>query len=277
MQNVDETQSKSNRRMEWFRLWHDMSTDPKFRVIAKRSGRPITEVLSVFVLMLTNASANANERGELSNWSDEDAAAAFDIEPEHVNAIRCAMQGKLLDGEKITGWEKRQPKREDGSAERAKAWRERKRTQTNAPEKSRVEVEEEKNNNTSTVSLVAAREERPADCKEISDCKTAFNGSTEAMLAEVMAAMEPYPDRQKAAKWLATTLQVAGRDATAQAFQMLQTKRLENEPISRVLPWWSKTANSLKSKAPQPAEDKPKVKPVYREEPWMREAREALS
>lgn len=117
---------------DWVRLWHDMPTDPKWRAIAKRCGRPITDVLAVFVFMLTNASANATERGVLINWQDDDIAAALDIDTEHVAAIRDAMQGKTLDGDKLTGWEKRQPKREDSSAERAKTWRERNRTQPNA-------------------------------------------------------------------------------------------------------------------------------------------------
>jgi len=122
----------------WVRLWIDMPTDPKWRVIAKRAGRPISETLAVFVFMLSNAGernetqANASERGVLVNWSDEDVAAALDIETAHVTAIREAMQGKTLDGDKLTGWGKRQPKREDGSSERAKEWRERKRTQANA-------------------------------------------------------------------------------------------------------------------------------------------------
>ena len=123
----------------WVRLWCDMPTDPKWRVIAKRSGRPISEVLAVFMHMMTNvganapnATANATERGVLTNWSDEDVAAALDIESEHVATIREAMQGKTLDGNKVSGWEKRQPKREDNSAERAKEWRERNRTQPNA-------------------------------------------------------------------------------------------------------------------------------------------------
>ena len=101
MANVQHTESQ---RKHWLRLWHDMPTDPKFRVIARRSGRPLPEVLSVFVMMMTNASANANERGELDNWNDEDIAAALDMEGEHVASIREAMQGKTLDGHRLLGW-----------------------------------------------------------------------------------------------------------------------------------------------------------------------------
>lgn len=137
-------ESKATPNWNWVRLWNDMPTDPKWRVVAKRSGRPLAEVLSVFVMMLTNAGANATERGTLCNWCDEDIAVALDMEPDHVAAIRQAMQGKTLDGDRLSGWEKRQPKREDGGAERAKAWRERTRTQPNATERTRTLREEER-------------------------------------------------------------------------------------------------------------------------------------
>jgi hypothetical protein len=111
---------------QWVRLWEDMPTDPKWRVIARRSGRPLAEVVAVFVFMLTAASKSA-ERGRLDAWDDEDVAAALDLEGEHVAAIRDAMQGKTLDGDRLSGWEKRQPKREDDRAtERVKAFREKK-------------------------------------------------------------------------------------------------------------------------------------------------------
>ena len=120
--------------IDWCRLWHDMPTDPKFRSVAKRSGRPTAEVLALFTAMLANASGNEDDRGRLRNWSHEDMGVALDIEPEHAEAIYNAMQGKLLDGERLTGWERRQPKREDNSAERVRAHRERKREQRDAPE-----------------------------------------------------------------------------------------------------------------------------------------------
>jgi hypothetical protein len=121
----------------WLRLWHDMPTDPKWRVVARKSGQRIGDVIAVFNFLLVEGSANATERGrthaDRANAND-DIAAALDIDTAAVTAIIEAMQGKVLDGDMISGWEKRQPKREDGSAERAKEWRERNRTQPNAPE-----------------------------------------------------------------------------------------------------------------------------------------------
>ena len=127
---------------DWVRLWHDMPTDPKWRVIARRSGQPLPCVIAVFNLLMVNASSNADERGTLRNWDNEDAAAALDMEPEQVAAIMDAMQGKVLDGDRLSGWEKRQPKREDsGVAARVAKHREAKRdaekrtvTHGNAPE-----------------------------------------------------------------------------------------------------------------------------------------------
>lgn len=59
--------------------------------------------------------------------------------------------------------------------------------------------------------------------------------------------MQPYGDRKGAASWLATTLRTNGAEATAQAFQMLANAKAEGQIIARVLPWWAKTAASLKA------------------------------
>ena len=131
---------------QWVRLWEDMPDDPKWRVVAKRSERPLHQVIAVFTRMLVNAS-KATARGSLEGWSDEDEAMALDMDEASVRAIREAMQGKVLAGETLTGWEKRQPKREDNSTDRVKAFRERfsaskrNETQRNAPEEKREDTE----------------------------------------------------------------------------------------------------------------------------------------
>ncbi len=110
---------------QWLRLWHDMPNDPKWRTIARASKQSIPEVVSVYVHVLVNASTNANERGRTHGLECEDIASALDLNVEQVTAILEAMQGRVLDGDKVTGWEKRQPLREDGAAERPPAhiWR----------------------------------------------------------------------------------------------------------------------------------------------------------
>lgn len=131
----------------WFRLWNDMVNDPKFRTIARVSKQEVSRVLSVYLYMMTCAS-NATERGRTEGWCDEDVATALSIETSDVESIREAMQGRVLEGDYLSGWEKRQPLKEDGSAERAKAWREAKKTakeheQTTPNESERQGTQEE--------------------------------------------------------------------------------------------------------------------------------------
>ncbi len=115
-----------------------MINDPKWRTIARISQQKIGDVIAVYVHMMTCAS-NATERGRTEGWCDEDVATALDIDTDQVAAICQAMQGRVLDGDRLAGWEKRQPLREDGSASRSKEWREaqkaQNRTQPNATER----------------------------------------------------------------------------------------------------------------------------------------------
>lgn len=123
--------------MEWFRWHHGTATNPKWRFIAVESGQRVADVLAVWALMLERASQN-EPRGQIDGWNDKVAAAALDLTPEAVQAIREAMEGLSLNGFALTGWDKRQPKREDGSAERARRWRAQKKregTQPNATER----------------------------------------------------------------------------------------------------------------------------------------------
>ena len=129
--------------MDWFRLWHEMPNDPKWRTIARKSDSSISEVISVAIHLMCEAS-NASERGRTQQTNNEHIASALDLNDDKVTSIKDAMQGNFLDGDMIVNWSKRQPKREDNSAQRAKEWREkRKRTQANANERPDTDTEED--------------------------------------------------------------------------------------------------------------------------------------
>lgn len=115
--------------MEWLRLWHDMPTDPKWRSVARTSGQPLATVIAAATFLLTNASANEDERG-VTQCDAETVASVLDVTEEAAAAILLAMEGRVLDGGRWINWEKRQPKREDSSAERTRAYRERRRKET---------------------------------------------------------------------------------------------------------------------------------------------------
>ena len=124
----------------WVRLWLDMPTDPKWRVIARKSGQPLPCVIALFTLMLTEG-GKAAVPGTVAGLSIEDAAAALDMDEDAVSSIIEAMDGRVISDGRLTGWEKRQPKREDDSSKRVKEYRERKKqevkrdvTHGNAPD-----------------------------------------------------------------------------------------------------------------------------------------------
>ncbi|MFZ1365588.1 MAG: hypothetical protein WAS90_11930, partial [Brachymonas denitrificans] len=109
-----------------------MPNDPKWRTVARTSGQPISLVLSVALHLMVDASRNVT-RGHVTVTA-EDVASALDVTDEAIEAIFKAMQGRVLDGDRLSGWEKRQPKREDAgnpetgaksAAERKQAQRER--------------------------------------------------------------------------------------------------------------------------------------------------------
>lgn len=96
---------------EWLRLWHDMPNDPKWRTIARISGQPLALVQAVFLHLMVDASRNVT-RGHVS-VTHEDLASALDVTHTEIEAIFDAMQGRVIDGDVLTGWDRRQPKRED--------------------------------------------------------------------------------------------------------------------------------------------------------------------
>ncbi|WP_049068840.1 pyocin large subunit, partial [Escherichia coli] len=104
--------------------------------IARVSGQPIATVMAVYIHLLVSASRNVTTchgvslRGHI-DVTTEDLASALDVTEEVIDSILQAMQGRVLDGDLITGWEKRQVLKEDNGnvSQTAKSPAERKRAQ----------------------------------------------------------------------------------------------------------------------------------------------------
>lgn len=110
--------------LAWIRLWTEMPTDPKFRTVARLSGQPLSAVIAFYVLLLTDAAqAPSSTTPGATALNDDDAASALDLSLDHVRAMREAMQGRLLDGNILSGWARRQMPSTTRAAERARAWR----------------------------------------------------------------------------------------------------------------------------------------------------------
>jgi hypothetical protein len=126
----------------WFRSWHGAPTDPKWLGIAKRAGvAPGFAVAIAWALM--DRASQAERRGSIDGYDADGLACFFGCEPEQVEAIIVAMTAKgMLDNRRFVAWERRQPKREDDSTMRVRAFRE---TQCNA-----VKRNETHGNNTDT-------------------------------------------------------------------------------------------------------------------------------
>jgi hypothetical protein len=122
----------------WVRLWSGSTTDPKWQTIARKSGQPRYLVIALFTHLLMVAN-EAEPRGDISGMSIEDAASALDCDEEQVALVMEAMGGRVIEGTRLAGWEKRQVFREDigndktgalSSTERSRLHRERKRYET---------------------------------------------------------------------------------------------------------------------------------------------------
>lgn len=122
--------------IDWFRWHHGSVTDPKFQLVAKKAGARFGDVVTVWAFILENASADQN-RGTIGALDFESIDFLLGAEDGTAARILDAMtaRGLVADGQ-VSSWEKRQPKREreDNSAGRVQAFRQRKRQETPIPD-----------------------------------------------------------------------------------------------------------------------------------------------
>ena len=110
--------------MDWWRAHHGLAMDIKYPVIAERAGQPVERVIALWLALLDHASQqDEDERGSIAGFDVELTAAYLRCPPEALDAILAAMQRPkrdgspgMLDGDRITAWSRRQPKREDETA-----------------------------------------------------------------------------------------------------------------------------------------------------------------
>lgn len=122
--------------MNWFRSWHGAPTDTKWLVIARKAEVAAGIVSAIAWALMDYASQHA-DRGSVDGFDTETYSAFSGIADGEVIAVIAAMRAKnVIDGaNRLTNWDKRQPKREDDSTGRVKAFRQRDRdtvTQCNA-------------------------------------------------------------------------------------------------------------------------------------------------
>ena len=124
--------------MQWFRSVHGAPTHKKWLTIARKSGQPVPVVVSVVWALMDHASRQ-EDRGSVKGFDAEDAASYLGIDDESVLAVLATLadRGWITD-DRIGSWDEHQVKRErddKNAAERAKSWREARKTKPNATER----------------------------------------------------------------------------------------------------------------------------------------------
>lgn len=121
--------------MEWLRWYHGACSDPKWPLIARKSGVNVGVVVSVWVSLLEQASQD-EERGSVADFDGETFDALYGYDDGTCSKVVAAMveKGLIKDG-CISAWGRRQV-RDEGAAERKRLQREREKL-----EKERLELD----------------------------------------------------------------------------------------------------------------------------------------
>ena len=210
--------------MEWFRWYHGAISDPKWPLIARKSGQNIGTVVSIWAAILEHASQD-EDRGSVDGFDPEAIDALYGYEDGTCKSVMDAMEDKALIAEGcISSWRKRQPKREreDNSTERVRRHREAKKAATETEnannnadetpcnasetppkrhETPRTEQNREEKNRADTQDACVRVDRLPADSKP----KFAPGPAPTEYSMEFLELAEQYPrkDEGLAAAWIA--------------------------------------------------------------------------
>lgn len=98
--------------IDWFRWHHGSVRDEKFKLIARKTGASVPDVIAVWAYVLEKASAN-EVRGQFSDLDCEAVDCLYDFPEDRTAEIIAAMEKRgLLSPNHVTRWEDRQPQRE---------------------------------------------------------------------------------------------------------------------------------------------------------------------
>lgn len=154
--------------IDWFRWHHGSVTDPKFQLVARKSGARLSDVLAVWAFLLEKASAS-EQRGSFGDIDAESIDCLFGFDDGMTTLVISQMVERgLVEGDAVSAWEKRQPKREregDNSTERSRAFREKQRhaTPCNANEAQETPRGEERRVEKSSSVAKATGDKSPAE------------------------------------------------------------------------------------------------------------------
>lgn len=117
--------------MDWFRSYHGAPTDAKYHMLAKRAGVAPYEVAFVWWALMDYASQN-EPRGSIQGFDAEALACSSGLDESKIKAIEgvCREKGMIDQDDVLSAWPRRQPKREDDSSGRVRAFRERQKGET---------------------------------------------------------------------------------------------------------------------------------------------------
>lgn len=133
----------------WFRSYHGAPSDNKWISVTKRAVTHCNacnaEIVTAHVVAiwwsLMDYASQQDDRGSVEGFDAESVADFLGMTEQMVTAVLRALEDKgLITDSRLTNWDKRQPKREDDSAERVRNYRARRKdadvTQGNAEKRS---------------------------------------------------------------------------------------------------------------------------------------------
>lgn len=295
----------------WVRLWAGMTTDPKWQTIARKSGQPRALVIALFAHLMLEAN-EATVRGSVSEVNVEDVASALDCDEEAVQAILQAMQGRTIEGDMLSGWDRRQPKREDSgnertgsmsSTERSRLHRERKRskgddssgdetqgnarnddaTQSNAPEAEAEADTEERIGGPAATTPPCVREEAPNAAPDPEHSGSADRPTPDAtpnraaqlsvLLRRNGADPRTKPNDRHLADWVAAGV------TDSQVLQALDTAKARRAAASSTQPIGTPYLTPIIAELRSPGGGKPSgaKTPAQRRSDWTQELNQTLA